>query len=355
MADRYQQFTDSPPGRFMARRLGLPQPAELQRGPALLDGPVLLGGAPDTRELLERLGFELRPDAERYGGARSSTPRASRGPSDLREVYEFFHPAIAQLGAERPADRHRHRRRRGAARARGLRALGRQGGPPRRDRAARVRRAGRRPRVDAALPALRPLGLRVSGQVIRVATRRMRRTTGAGRWPARRVVTGASRGIGAAIAEVLARDGAHVICVDVPAQGEDLAAVANAIGGTALQVDVTSDRAPAIDRRARRRHRRPQRRHHARQDARPHERGRVGLGAGRQPREHRAHQRRARAARAADRLRVVGQRHRRQPRPGQLRDQQGGRDRRRRRRWRRSWPSARHDQRRRARASSRRG
>ena len=44
---------------------------------------------------------------------------------------------------------------------------------------------------------------------------------------------------------MLARDGAHVICVDVPAQGEDLAAVANRIGGSALQLDVTAGRAPA--------------------------------------------------------------------------------------------------------------
>lgn len=36
------------------------------------------------------------------------------------------------------------------------------------------------------------------------------------------VVTGASRGIGEAIAHVLARDGAHVICVDVAAQQADL-------------------------------------------------------------------------------------------------------------------------------------
>lgn len=55
------------------------------------------------------------------------------------------------------------------------------------------------------------------------------------------VVTGAARGIGAAIARTLARDGATVVCVDVPAAGEGLARTANAVGGTALQLDVTSD------------------------------------------------------------------------------------------------------------------
>ncbi|WP_125772892.1 3-oxoacyl-ACP reductase [Antribacter gilvus] len=54
------------------------------------------------------------------------------------------------------------------------------------------------------------------------------------------VVTGAARGIGAAIARTLARDGAKVIVVDVPAAGESLAAVANEIKGTALQLDVTT-------------------------------------------------------------------------------------------------------------------
>jgi 3-oxoacyl-[acyl-carrier protein] reductase len=57
-------------------------------------------------------------------------------------------------------------------------------------------------------------------------------------------VTGASRGIGAAIARTLARDGAHVVCIDVPAQGEDLAAVANAVGGAALALDITAADAP---------------------------------------------------------------------------------------------------------------
>jgi 3-oxoacyl-[acyl-carrier protein] reductase len=59
------------------------------------------------------------------------------------------------------------------------------------------------------------------------------------------VVTGAARGIGASIADTLARDGATVIAVDVPAAGEQLVAVANRVRGTALQLDVTAEDAGA--------------------------------------------------------------------------------------------------------------
>ena len=53
------------------------------------------------------------------------------------------------------------------------------------------------------------------------------------------LVTGASRGIGKAIGEVLARDGAHVVGLNVPALAADLDSVTASIGGSALTADVT--------------------------------------------------------------------------------------------------------------------
>lgn len=55
------------------------------------------------------------------------------------------------------------------------------------------------------------------------------------------LVTGASRGIGEAVAKVLARDGAKVYCLDVPASLSSLQKVAGNLGGYALPLDIAAE------------------------------------------------------------------------------------------------------------------
>jgi 3-oxoacyl-[acyl-carrier protein] reductase len=58
------------------------------------------------------------------------------------------------------------------------------------------------------------------------------------------LVTGAARGIGEVTARFLAREGAHVVCLDRPSDGAAATELARSLGGTALLVDVTDTSAP---------------------------------------------------------------------------------------------------------------
>jgi len=64
------------------------------------------------------------------------------------------------------------------------------------------------------------------------------------------LVTGAARGIGRAVAERLAMEGAAVFCVDVPQNKDALESTVRSAGGFGLLLDVTGDDAAEVLKRA---------------------------------------------------------------------------------------------------------
>ncbi|MFG2964562.1 3-oxoacyl-ACP reductase [Streptomyces sp. NPDC048288] len=252
MTDRYLGFTATAPGRFLTRRLGLPQPARLTRpsqAPSL-DGELLHLTAGKT-------ALDLAPVLARTGlpADDSGTPVAVvldatgvRDTDALTEVHAALHPVVRSvatsgrvvvLGAPLdPADHHQ------SAAQQALegftRSLGKEIG---RGRTVNLLRLTDATAAESTLRfLLSPRSAYVSGQVIEVGAGTFAAPDDPRRPLAGRtaLVTGAARGIGAAVAETLARDGARVVVLDVPAAEADARALAERLGGSALALDITA-------------------------------------------------------------------------------------------------------------------
>jgi 3-oxoacyl-[acyl-carrier protein] reductase len=265
MSDRYSQLVNAPVVSTVAKQLGLPRPVSLDRykeGEPVVTGPVLSAAAPGGRLEKYLPGFLDSIKAERAGteGKAKALVFDATGIADSTELVElqrFFYPAVGRLQRSGrvvvlgtpPATA-------GSARAhtaqRALegftRSLAKEIGAKGSTAQLVYVEQGAEAELDSTLRfLLSPRSAYVSGQVVRVGK-------GVTKAPALEwerplagkvaLVTGASRGIGAAIAATLARDGAKVVGLDIPQAADDLRAVTGAIDGEALGLDITAEDAP---------------------------------------------------------------------------------------------------------------
>lgn len=278
MADGYSNFVHSGPGQLLAKQLGLPQPEILRRyqpGQPALAGPIVVEGSgrlvSDLRALLATdytiigVGEDGKPATEGKVAGVVVDATGVTTPEASVELFEILNPLVRRLApcarvvvvGTTPEEVHGEER----ICQRGLEGMTRS-------LAKEMRRGGTvnlvyvapTAQVAQAESTLRFLlsgkSAYVDAQVFRIGDTATSGTDWlkplAGKIA---VVTGAARGIGATIAEVLARDGAHVICVDIPAAGEALSQTANSVGGTSLGLDVTaSDAADQLAEHVKQRH-----------------------------------------------------------------------------------------------------
>ncbi len=263
--------------------LGLGKPADLNRSPNISDfrGNILIGGGPDAACLnavaahCERRSLTLlRPDnpsGEAFTQAKiwqhsDEQPGEKlqalifdgtglRTTAELKLAYQFFQPALKSLATcgriiilARP-----HRDAEDAETAASQRALeglsrslAKESGKKGITSQILYIDQGAETNIDVCLNFL--LSYRsayVNAQVIRVC----KADTGEDS-PERplegktALVTGASRGIGAAIASTLARDGAKVVGLDVEPMRADLEALMSKLQGQALVADITAQDTP---------------------------------------------------------------------------------------------------------------
>jgi 3-oxoacyl-[acyl-carrier protein] reductase len=291
MADRYQQLVNTPIGRIVSKQVGLPNPPSLQRyepGQPVIDGPVLLGAAPGGRlaGAVARVLASIQADAQtpmddelRRAAANANlgagiwNPEAGgsgerfkalvfdasgiKASEDLTEAWAFLHPSIRSVvtngrvivlgtppeDCESTAEAIAQRALEGLERA-----IGKEVRKGATSQIVYVR-PGAEDEIESTLRfLLSPRSAFVSGQVVRVGEA-VAPDDGSVTWERpltgqTALVTGAARGIGAAIASVLARDGAHVVGLDIPAMSQELTEGMAEIGGSVLVADITGDDAP---------------------------------------------------------------------------------------------------------------
>jgi 3-oxoacyl-[acyl-carrier protein] reductase len=268
VSDWYRDFANSGFGTTVTKQLGLPRPAVLRRyspGEPLLPGPAVIGSAGPGRlqqtltGVLADAGVGVLPAVEPDGEKPAAVLLDATGvttPGQLAAVHDFLAPAIKRLRAsgrvlvladpptatDSPATAAARQALEGLVRSIGKELLN----------GSTANLVFVPEGAESALPSpvrffLSGRSAYVDGQVLTLAPADVPTGEDAGKPLAGKVavVTGAARGIGASIAAVLARDGAHVVAVDIPAAGQSLAEVANGIGGTALQLDITAADAPA--------------------------------------------------------------------------------------------------------------
>ena len=264
MTDKYTQLVTKGLGRDIAGKLGLPQPVVLRRhkpGQPLMTGPVLVqgtgSGADELASTLLSWNLDVRRHAvpkEKLGAIILVLDEVAR-PEDLAKPVLTAATSLRDLA---PNSRVITVSRSAAQAAEPAVAAARQGVDGLLRSLAKELRAGATANgillaggAGTTSPStLGALRFFLSGRSAFVDGQFLTVSSAEGSLPADAekplagkvaVVTGAARGIGAAIARTLHRDGAMVVVVDIPAAGDHLATVANEVHGTALQLDISRE------------------------------------------------------------------------------------------------------------------